>query len=82
MLKLVANNSPVAVRAQEAFAQARLVASEHANMLRDSLLESERLAQEVAAGGDNYPVGIRNLAREIAAHLKSRLATLDAIGGR
>lgn len=73
---------PIAQRAAAAMETARALASEHTHQLVASILETERLALEVANGGELYPAGIRSEAKQIAAWLKYRRETVLAIGSR
>ena len=43
--------------------EARGLAREHIVALEAALVEVERLAVEIAAGGDAYPAGVRDIAR-------------------
>ena len=62
--------------------EARALALEEIEALEKALNEAARLAGEVAAGGDAYPVGARELASRIAADLPAKAETLRAIASR
>lgn len=62
--------------------EARALALEEVELLEKALLEASRLAAEIAAGGDAYPVGARELASRIAADLPAKAETLKAIASR
>ena len=55
------------------------MAVEHVKMLEASIVETARLAEEVAEGGDAYPVGVREMARQMVAESESRLLGLQSI---
>lgn len=59
--------------------EAKSMAREHIAMLEASIAESARLAAEVAEGGDAYPVGVREMARQMVADCEGRLLSLQAI---
>ena len=72
-------NEPLTARIRRLQAEARAMAVEHVKMLEASIVETARLAEEVAEGGDAYPVGIREMARQMVAESESRLLGLQAI---
>ena len=88
-LAVVANNAapqpeapadePLTARIRRLQAEARAMAGEHVKMLEASIVETARLAEEIAEGGDAYPVGIREMARQMVAETESRLLGLQAI---
>jgi len=45
-------------------------------------LRVERMAAEIAEGGDAYPAGVRDLARRFAEDAEARVQTLEAITAR
>jgi hypothetical protein len=59
--------------------EARALAVEEVETLERMLLQAAALAEEIAGGGDAYPVGARELASRLAADLPSRAETLKAI---
>src|SRR5579875_1948384 len=59
------SDSP-ADRAQTLFEEARIAASEHVSLLVDALMVVGKFSEQIAEGGDIYPVGIRDLARKMA----------------
>lgn len=59
--------------------EARALAVEEVEALERLLLQAAVLAEEIAGGGDAYPVGARELASRIAADLPARAETLKAI---
>ncbi|HYG28549.1 MAG TPA: hypothetical protein VD906_16810 [Caulobacteraceae bacterium] len=59
--------------------EARVMAREHIAQLEASIAQVARLASEVADGGDAYPVGVREMARQMIADCESRQLGLQAI---
>lgn len=72
-------NEPLTARIRRLQEEARAMAAEHVKMLEASIVETARLADEIAAGGDAYPVGVREMARQMVADCESRLLGLQAI---
>lgn len=62
--------------------EARGLAREHIVALEAALVEVERLAAEIAAGGDAYPAGVRDIARRLAEDCELKAQTIEAISGR
>jgi hypothetical protein len=60
-------------------AEAQALAREQIALLQEQLLEVTRLAQEIADGGDAYPIGARELSRRLAEDLPRQAGTLSAI---
>ncbi len=88
-LSVVADNAPaplktptVAERVRLLQAEARALAKDHVHVLSSAVCELERLATEIAEGGEAYPPGVRDLARRLAENLDGRAQTLDAIIAR
>lgn len=73
---------PLCERVRRLQAEAREVAREHVTALEMALVGVARLANEIADGGEAYPVGARELARQLIADAEGRAATLEAILGR
>lgn len=69
----------LAQRVQQLQAEARRVAHDHVELLRANLMQTRQLASEIAAGGDAYPVGVRELARRLAEESAAEAQTLQAI---
>ncbi len=59
--------------------EARTLAREHIEMLAQALTEVSKLAEEIADGGDAYPVGARELARRLTEESGRNALTLTAI---
>lgn len=62
--------------------EARLLAREQVDALETALLAVARQAEEIANGGDAYPVGARELCRSLIEDLNARAMTLGAISQR
>jgi len=88
-LSVVADNDPktartetVAERVRRLQAEAKQLAKDHIHALTAAISEAERMAAEIAAGGDAYPAGVRDLARRFAEDAEARVQTLEAITAR
>lgn len=73
------STEPLSERVQRLQAEARSMAREHVAALEQALLGVSRLAAEIADGGEAYPVGARQMARQLIAECEGRAQTLDAI---
>jgi len=62
--------------------EARSLAVEQVEALEKLLLQAAVMAQEIAEGGDAYPVGARELAGRLASDLPARAQTLKAVVSR
>lgn len=62
--------------------EARALAVEQVEALEKLLLEASAMAQEIADGGEAYPVGARELAGRLASDLPARAQTLKAVVSR
>ena len=69
-------------RAKRLLAEARQAALEHIAALEGALESVAAVAADVSEGGDAYPVGVRELARQLSEETVSRLQTLHAIVNR
>jgi predicted ATP-dependent protease len=88
-LSVVANNDlntpkaeTVAERVRRLQAEAKQLAKDHIHALTAAISEVERMAAEIAEGGDAYPAGVRDLARRFAEDADARVQTLEAITAR
>jgi hypothetical protein len=88
-LSVVANNDlngpkveTVAQRVRRLQAEAKNLAKDHIHALTAAISEVERMAAEIAEGGDAYPAGVRDLARRFAEDAEARVQTLEAITAR
>jgi preprotein translocase subunit SecA len=88
-LSVVANNDlnvpkveTVAERVRKLQSEARQLAKDHIHALTTAISEAERMAVEIADGGEAYPAGVRDLARRFAEDAGTRVQTLEAITAR
>ncbi len=69
-------------RVRQLQAEARRLAREHVDLLEAHLLQMQRVAEEIAQGGEAYPPGVRDLARRLGEDSMARARTLEAIMAR
>ncbi len=69
-------------RAKRLLAEAKAAALEHTAALEQALEAVASLSAEISEGGDAYPVGVRELSRQLSDESVSRLQTLSAIVNR
>ena len=88
-LSVVANNDltaakpeTVAERVRKLQAEARQLAKDHIHALTAAMSDVEKMAAEIAEGGEAYPAGVRDLARRFAEDCEARVQTLEAITAR
>jgi hypothetical protein len=88
-LSVVANNDlnpakpeTVAERVRRLQAEARQLAKDHIHSLTAAMTEVEKIAAEIAEGGEAYPAGVRDLARRFVEDCEARVQTLEAITAR
>ncbi len=88
-LSVVANNDltptkteTVAERVRRLQAEAKQLAKDHIHTLTAAIVEVEKIASEIAEGGDAYPAGVRDLARRFVDDCDARVQTLEAITSR
>lgn len=62
--------------------EARALAVEQVEALEKLLMQASAMAQEIADGGDAYPVGARELAGRLASDLPAKAQTLKAVVSR
>lgn len=72
----------VSERVRRLQAEAKRLAKDHVKALTTAMVDLERLAAEIADGGDAYPPGIRDVARRLVEDLDARVQTLEAIVAR
>lgn len=63
-------------------AEANGLAAEQVQAFQDTLTNLKRMAEDIAAGGDAYPVGVREIARRLAGDCLSANQTIGAIISR
>jgi hypothetical protein len=71
-----------AERVKRLQAEARALALEEVEALERILVEAAAKAREIAAGGDAYPVGAREIASRLAEDLPMKAETIKAIVSR
>ncbi|MDZ4373216.1 MAG: hypothetical protein U1C74_17580 [Phenylobacterium sp.] len=82
-LKVVPSKTEtVAATVRRLQSEARQLAKDHVKSLSAAMAELEHLAAEIADGGDAYAPGVREVARQLAEDLDSRVQTLEAIAAR
>ena len=72
----------IADRVKRLQAEARGLAREHIAALKTALGEVERLAAEVAGGGELYPAGVRELARRLTEECEAKAQTIAMLSQR
>jgi hypothetical protein len=72
----------VAERVRRLQTEARQLAQGHVLALTAAMAEANRLALEIAEGGDAYPPGVRDLARRFAEDCDTRVQSIEAINAR
>jgi hypothetical protein len=77
-----ATGEPLSQRIRRLQAEARALARDHVDILRETLVEVSRLAAEIADGGEAYPVGARELSRRLMDEANFQSLTLGAITER
>jgi hypothetical protein len=63
-------------------AEAEELAREHIGVFAASLAQTQRVAEEIALGGEAYPPGVREIARRLAEENQANVQTLEAIVAR
>ena len=71
-----------AQRVKRLQAEARLLAREEVERLDRAMMDMAVLAAEIAAGGEAYPAGVRELASRIAADLPQKAQGLRSLVSR
>jgi hypothetical protein len=72
----------LAQRMEQLRLDAARIASDHVGAMMEALEEAAELAEQVAAGGEPYPVGVREIARRTHQELAPVLLTLRSIKER
>jgi hypothetical protein len=76
---LVKGDANLSDRIRRLQSEAKNLAREHILALETALVEVERLAGEIADGGEAYPVGIREIARRLSEESETRVQAMEAI---
>lgn len=69
-------------RVKQLQAEAKALAIEEVEALEKILVEAAAMADEIAKGGDAYPVGAREIASRLAEDLPAKAETIKAIVAR
>jgi hypothetical protein len=72
----------LAERVRRLQAEAEQLAREHIGAFGASLVQTQQIAEEIAVGGEAYPPGVRDLARQLAEESRAKAQTLEAILSR
>jgi hypothetical protein len=72
----------VAERVRRLQTEARSLARDHVASMIAAMADLERLSDEIARGGEAYPAGVREAARQLAEELGARGPTLSVIATR
>lgn len=81
---ILANREPetLAQRIRRLQGEARQLARQHIGDFTATLADLSAAAAEIAAGGDAYPPGVRELARRLAEDFEVKAQMLEALAGR
>jgi len=72
----------LAERIRRLQAEAKQLAHEQIDLLTASLAQIQHIAQEIALGGEAYPAGVREIARQLAEDSQAKARTLEALMAR
>ena len=72
----------VAARVQRLQAEARALAQGHVALMIDKVSEGLALAAEISEGGEAYPVGVREAARQLVESGEALIQTTRAVLAR
>ena len=79
-LSLVTTSSETpAVRASRLLAEAREAAGEQVRVLEQALAGVAEIAQQIADGGEVYPVGVREICRRLAEDALAKSQSMEAM---
>lgn len=70
---------PIGERVRRLQAEAEQLAREHIGAFAASLQQTQRMAEEIALGGEAYPPGVREIARRLVEENQARVQALEAI---
>jgi hypothetical protein len=76
---LVKADGSISDRIKRLQSEAKGLAKEHVLALQVALIEVERLAHDIADGGEAYPVGIREIARRLTEETEARVQAMEAL---
>jgi hypothetical protein len=69
----------LAERMERLRSDASAVAQEHIGLFIDALLKANEFAEQVANGGEAYPIGVREIARRTNKELAPVVLSLQAV---
>ena len=72
----------LANRIQRLQQEAKSLAAEHIHALLTVLDDVQRISEEIAKGGEAYPVGVRQIAQRLTDEARDRHQTITAITTR
>ncbi len=61
---------------------AKALAREQVEAMTEAMMQVARMAEEISAGGDAYPVGVRELCSRMKADLESQAKSVEALLAR
>ena len=68
-----------AERVRRMQANARALAREQIEAMTAAMIEVARMAEEIATGGDAYPVGVRELSNRLRTELDNQAKSIEAL---
>lgn len=68
-----------AERVRRMQANARALAREQIEEMRAAMLEVAKMADEIATGGDAYPVGVREMSGRLHADMENQAKAIEAL---
>lgn len=68
-----------AERVRRMQANAKALAREQIEVMTEAMMELARMAEEVATGGDAYPVGVREISGRIKSELEMQARSIEAL---
>jgi hypothetical protein len=81
-LRPVAASATISDRVKRLQAEARALAREHVSELQARLADVGELAAQIAAGGEAYPAGVREIARRLVEETTAKNSSIAMIGAR
>ena len=78
----VAKPETISDRIRRLQLEARGLAKEHIIALKTAVEDVERIGAEIAAGGEAYPAGVRDVARRLAEDASAKVQIIGSIMGR
>lgn len=68
-----------AERVRRMQANAKALAREQIEAMAEAMIELAHMAEEVATGGDAYPVGVRELSGRLKADLEAQAKSIEVL---